>query len=54
MEKINYPVVISITILLISLLIFLIIKNQKDRKKLEKQMNLSEMEPEHHKKEDRL
>ncbi|MDB5013880.1 MAG: hypothetical protein JWQ25_2082 [Daejeonella sp.] len=52
--EINYPLVISITILIIALLAFLIIKNQKDKKKLEEQINLSELEPEHHKKEDNV
>ncbi|MDB5119618.1 MAG: hypothetical protein JWN56_836 [Sphingobacteriales bacterium] len=52
--EVNYPIVILITALIIWLIIFLILKNQKDKKKLEKQMNLSDLEPEKHKKEDKI
>ena len=52
--EINYLLIISIIILLIAGLAFLIIKNQKDKNKLEKQSNLSELNPEHHKKEDKI
>lgn len=51
---VNYLILIPITILLIALLAFLIYKNQKDKRKLEKQINLSELESESHKKEDKI
>lgn len=46
--NINYAVLGLIFLLIILLLIFVIRRNQKDRKSFERDLNRSEMEPEQH------
>jgi len=42
----NYPVLIAVAILVVLLIAFLIIRNQKDKKKFEEEVIDSELSPE--------
>jgi hypothetical protein len=46
--EINYPIVIAVLVAVILLLVYLIWKDQKDRKKFEKQFTKSELDPDKH------
>jgi len=49
--EINYLVVVPVLILVIALILFLIRRNRKDQKKLERELNQSELKPEKHDKD---
>ena len=49
--EINYLVVVPVLILVIALILFLIRRNRKDQKKLEQELNESELKPEKHDKD---
>ncbi|WP_158542165.1 hypothetical protein [Pedobacter chinensis] len=42
----NYPILIAVAVLVVLLIAFLIIKNQKDKKKFEQEVIDSELSPE--------
>ncbi|MEZ2337405.1 hypothetical protein AB6735_17300 [Mucilaginibacter sp. RCC_168] len=44
----NYPLIILIILLALAVVVLLAWKNQKDKKKIEKEMNRSEIKPEKH------
>ncbi|ETZ24874.1 hypothetical protein [Pedobacter sp. V48] len=49
--EINYLVVVPVLILVIALILFLICRNRKDQKKVEQELNESELKPEKHNKD---
>ncbi|MGN8070686.1 hypothetical protein [Mucilaginibacter sp. SG564] len=44
----NYPIIALIILLALAFVVLLAWKNQKDRKKMEEEMNRSEIRPEKH------
>lgn len=50
--EINYLIVGIVVVIAISLLVFMIRRNQKDQKKFEKDFNQSELEPDKHRDEE--
>lgn len=49
--EINYVIIGLVGLAILILLVWLLRRNRKDRKKLERQLNLSDLEPEKHKDE---
>ncbi|MGK6349685.1 FeoB-associated Cys-rich membrane protein [Parapedobacter sp. DT-150] len=50
--EINYMIVALVLLGVIILVIWLIRRNQKDKKELERKLNLSDLEPEKHSEDD--
>ncbi|WP_165503594.1 hypothetical protein [Pedobacter hiemivivus] len=46
--EINYTIAVPVLIAVVALIIFLILKNNKDKKKMEKEIIDSEIKPEKH------
>lgn len=46
--EINYPIAVLIFVVVAGLIVYLILKNRKDKKKFEKETIQSELKPEKH------
>lgn len=50
--EVNYVIVLIILLIVLLLLVFIIKKNRRDQKDLEHELNMSEMKPEEHDREE--